>query len=80
MEFLQDINIHKIVNKKMRQLDQQLKQLASYFSKAEYKNEKVSVREIAWHIDHSLKTIIGILEVLSKSDPQEYKPQANFLK
>lgn len=36
-------------------------------------NQAISKSGIDWHIDHSLKVIIGVSESLKKSDPKSYK-------
>ncbi len=38
----------------------------------------VSQKGIYWHVDHSLKVIIGICKILKKSDPEEYKWKFNL--
>lgn len=40
-------------------------------------NTSVSANGINWHIDHSLRVIIGISKALKNSDPAEYKWKFN---
>ncbi len=45
-------------------------------SKIEFRNSKnslVSKSDVAWHLDHSLRVIIGVTGVLQKSNPKDYK-------
>lgn len=45
-----------------------------------YKSEKLSVSKssIGWQIDHSLKVFNGIISMLKKSEPDNYKWKFNF--
>jgi hypothetical protein len=45
-----------------------------------YKSEKTSVSKstIGWQIDHSLRVFNGIISILKKSDPDNYKWKFNF--
>jgi hypothetical protein len=36
-------------------------------------NQNISISDVAWHIDHSLKVINSIVTVLKKSNPNDYK-------
>mgnify|MGYP001350909674 FL=1 len=40
----------------------------------------VSKANIGWHIDHSLKVINSVSEVLKNSDPYQYKKKFNLLR
>ena len=41
-------------------------------------NSKVSNASVGWHIEHSLKVIIQIVEAVEKSNANEYKWKFNF--
>jgi len=41
-------------------------------------NKEISQSNVAWHIEHSLLTINGIIEQLSKANPKEYRWKFNF--
>ncbi|HET6245941.1 MAG: hypothetical protein H0V01_06960 [Bacteroidetes bacterium] len=38
----------------------------------------VSTKEVKWHIDHSLKVIIGIANALKNSKPEDFKSSFNL--
>ena len=40
-------------------------------------NSQISNSSVGWHIEHSLKVIIQIIEAVQKSNPNEYKWQFN---
>lgn len=42
------------------------------------KKEEISKADVAWHLDHMLKTINRITEVLESSDPTAYESSFNF--
>ena len=54
-------------------MDVQLEMLTTYIESRDISNPKVSKANVAWHIDHSLKTINRICEVLISSNPKEFK-------
>jgi len=43
-------------------------------------NAAISKREVAWHIDHSLKVINSVTNVLKKSDPKDYQWHFNAIR
>jgi hypothetical protein len=50
-------------------------------SKIEYRkliNTSVSKSDVAWHLDHSLKVIIGVIATLKKTNPEKYQWKFNF--
>jgi len=53
----------------------QLESMTTHFEK--YDNH-VSKAGVAWHIDHSLKVIIGVCNAIKKSDPANYKWKFNL--
>lgn len=64
----------------IKRLNKQLDELTSYTNKGNIINKKVSQKGTYWHIDHSLKVLEGIPEVLKKSNPKDYRPKFSFLK
>ena len=54
-----------------RSLEQQLDALKNHIKDRHKKNSNVSQADVAWHIDHSLKTINKIYETLETSDPKK---------
>lgn len=40
----------------------------------------VSVKNVAWHLDHTLKVINSVCEALKISDPEDYKSTFSFIK
>lgn len=59
-------------------LQKELKEIEEYIPKMELLNEAISQKNIGWHLDHSLRVIIGVNKVLNKSDPSEYKRNFNL--
>ncbi len=43
-------------------------------------NKTISLTGIDWHIDHSLKVIVGVCTMLQSSNPEEFKWNFNFTK
>jgi hypothetical protein len=43
-------------------------------------NKSISLTGIDWHLDHSLKVIIGVCTALQNSNPQDYKWSFNLTK
>ena len=61
-------------------LQKELDTLENHMDKMDVLNAKVSKREVAWHIDHSLRVINGICNALTHSDPAEYESRFNLSK
>ena len=59
-------------------MDGQIGLLESHILKRDVFNPEVSQADVAWHIDHSLKTINRIYEALENSNPEEFEPNFNF--
>lgn len=59
-------------------LDGQLLEVEGYFAQREILNEEVSKANVAWHLDHMLKTINRITENLVESNPEEYRSEFNI--
>lgn len=51
----------------------ELATLETYIDNFQELNLEVSKSNVAWHIDHSLKAILGIIKILKDSNPSEYK-------
>ena len=54
-----------------------LEELIDYSDKIKI---SVSSKDVYWHIDHSLKFIIGVCNTLKKSNPQHYMWRFNFIR
>lgn len=59
-------------------LEKQFTQIEAYFEKRDAINPHVSQASVAWHLDHILKTINRIVEVLAVSNPEEYISRFNI--
>ncbi|MGB0839913.1 MAG: hypothetical protein ACPGXL_07220, partial [Chitinophagales bacterium] len=56
----------------------QIASIEHLISYADLSNEKVSQKGIDWHLDHTLKVIIQVSQILTKSDPKRYKWRPNI--
>ena len=56
-------------------LQEELSRLEAYFEKRNIKNNSISQADVAWHLDHSLKTVNRITEQLQQSDPKAFHPK-----
>ena len=61
-------------------LNAELNQIESLVSKATIRNPKISKQGIDWHLDHSLKVLIGIPKALENSDPKNFTSKFNFMR
>ena len=61
-------------------LNQLIEQLENNISNANLINQSISLRGVDWHIDHSLKVIIGVNKILIKSEEKDYKWKFNFIR
>lgn len=59
-------------------LNKELKRLQELIEEPNSLNSNYSQKPTYWHIDHSLKVIIGISTMLKKSHPEHYKSSFNF--
>ncbi|WP_350286438.1 DUF1569 domain-containing protein [uncultured Croceitalea sp.] len=59
-------------------LNDELVTLTGHIKNRDAKNTTVSAVDVAWHLDHSLKSINGICEALAQSDPKAYRSNINF--
>lgn len=54
-----------------------VKELESYITLKNRRNDAVSKSDVAWQIDHSLKVINLVCDTLLKSNPKEHKSKLN---
>ncbi|TAI47885.1 DUF1569 domain-containing protein [Flagellimonas allohymeniacidonis] len=59
-------------------LDAQFSDIINYIPERAKRNMEVSEVDVAWHLDHSLKTINHICEALEASNPNTYRSNFNF--
>ncbi len=59
-------------------LEKEIIELKSYFQYRDSMDIKVSEVPIAWHLDHSLRTINEIYKALEASKPESFKRSFNF--
>ena len=59
-------------------LKKEIEEIESLIPKASISNPNISVSGVDWHLDHTLKVIISICDVLKKSDPTKYKSSFNI--
>ncbi|MEM1260017.1 MAG: DUF1569 domain-containing protein [Bacteroidota bacterium] len=59
-------------------LDKQLLEVEKYFAQRDIQNATVSQANVAWHLDHTLKTINRITENLRASNPEKYSSKFNM--
>ena len=61
-------------------LNNKLSEIESLIEKSDIENLEVSKKGIDWHLDHSLKVLIGIPKALHQSDPKAYKSNFNLMR
>ncbi|MEM9364289.1 MAG: DUF1569 domain-containing protein [Bacteroidota bacterium] len=59
-------------------LDAQFSDIINYIPERNQRNIRVSQADVAWHLDHSLKTINRICEALEASNPKKFKSNFNL--
>lgn len=57
-----------------------LDELKTYLLHAEKSNPKISQKDVAWHIDHSLKVINTISSAIIGSNPKDYEKKFKWIK
>ena len=62
----------------MLALNHLITQLESKINDFETTNLEISKSTVGWQIDHSLRVIIGVISLLKKSNPDDYKWKFNF--
>jgi len=66
-----------MLNRKPESLIPFIKKLERYLSVKDKRKDSVSMSDVAWQIDHSLKVINLVSETLLKSNPEDYKSNFN---
>nr|WP_299387084.1 DUF1569 domain-containing protein [Allomuricauda sp.] len=61
-------------------LDAEFAKIASYIPHRDALSPKVSQVDVAWHLDHMLKTIIVICASLEASNPTEFKSNFSIIR
>ncbi|PRP65946.1 DUF1569 domain-containing protein [Nonlabens agnitus] len=61
-------------------LQKQFDQLETYLEKGNLVAPNVSAKGIYWHIDHSLRILEGVPEMMRQSKPEDFKPKSSLLK
>lgn len=61
-------------------INKELAEIEYFIEKFDKQNHKVSTKGIDWHLDHSLKVIIGVCGQLKKSDPSNYQRKFNIIR
>jgi len=61
-------------------LDKEFSIIKEYIDHQEEKNLKISKANVGWHLDHSLKVINSVFEVLESSNSDDYKKKFNGLR
>lgn len=61
-------------------LKTKLSELAKFIVHNSTNKSSISSKGVDWHIDHSLKVIIGTYNVLKKSNAEEYKWHFNMIR
>ena len=59
-------------------LDNELRELERYIEFGDQRNPETSKANVAWHLDHTLKSINRIYRALLSSDPNNYRWKANI--
>ncbi|SNY94665.1 DUF1569 domain-containing protein [Flagellimonas pacifica] len=59
-------------------LNKELSKIEAYILQRDSFNPKVSKVDVAWHLDHMLKTVIVICKALEASNPAAFKPNFNL--
>ncbi len=61
-------------------LNKELNELEDLIEHANKLKTEVSAKGVDWHIDHSLKVLLGVSKSLKRSDPSKYKRKFNLLR
>jgi hypothetical protein len=59
-------------------LEKELRDLEGMMEFADLKVEQISKRGIDWHLDHCLRILVNVSDLLKKSDPKDYKWKFNL--
>lgn len=63
------------MEKQIQLINSAIDQLEASLPHASIEAPKVSARAIDWHIEHSLKAAILVIDALEESDPAQFKPK-----
>jgi len=61
-------------------LEKKIGELEQKIDHADKLATNISEKAVAWHIDHSLKVIIAVVNALQNSDPANYKWKFNLIR
>jgi len=61
-------------------LEKEFTEIERFIEEYNKQNIKISAKGIDWHLDHSLKVIIGVCGQLKKSDPSAYRWKFNAIR
>ncbi len=61
-------------------INQILDELETYLPQIDKSNPKISQKDVAWHIDHSLKVINTISKTILESNPKDYTKKFKWIK
>jgi len=59
-------------------LKKELLEIEQFIKQSHETNTKISTKGIDWHLDHSLKVMIGVSKTLKKSNPADYNKNFNL--
>ncbi|WCL82857.1 DUF1569 domain-containing protein [Saprospira sp. CCB-QB6] len=63
------------MKKEVDMAQQSLTQLKQYLDQAPLLAPQVSARGVDWHIEHSLKAAVAMLQAIVESEPAQFKPK-----
>jgi len=64
----------------VEKLEREIVKLKAFIDHPDQINLEISNEGVYWHIDHSLKFIIGVCNTLKQSNPNNYKWRFNLLR
>ena len=56
---------------------EELNEIEHFIEISDKQNINISIKAVDWHLDHSLKVVIGVCGLLKKSDPSDYSWKFN---
>jgi len=57
-----------------------MSELTPFITRSDKTRTSISDVGVHWHVDHALKVILLVADALKKSNPNNYRPEANLLK
>ena len=66
-------------HKNLKDLNTLLSQIEKNIPLKDRSNTSISKSDIAWHLDHTLKVINGVIKTMQASSPSNYKNNFSFL-